>query len=360
MRRALDLAARGDYRTRPNPKVGAVVARGDKVLAEGHHAVSGGPHAEAAALDALPPGAARGATLYVTLEPCGPFAGKRTPPCVERVLASELARVVVAQTDPHPEVGGRSLERLRAAGLRVDVGLLEDAARRLNGPYRKWIKVRRPYVTAKWAMSLDGRIATAEGDSQWISCGASRRAVHRLRGEVDAVLVGVGTALADDPLLTRRGVEGGTPLRVVLDSRARLPLDSRLVRTAREVPLLVATGSEADPERSAALRVAGAEVLSCGAGPRPDPLALLDVLAARDLRHALLEGGGEVAAAFLEADAIDRVLCFVGPRLIGGDGAPGPLRGRGFPRLDDAPRLRHLEARPSGDDVLLEGHLHVY
>lgn len=368
MQRALDLAARGDYRTGRNPKVGAVLARNGEVLAEAWHEISGGPHAEAALFASLAASATspdtgaspmEGSTLYVTLEPCDAFEGKRTPSCVEAVLASGVRRVVVAQEDPHPAVAGRSLERMREAGIEVAVGLFEQRARRLNGPFLKWIDLSLPYVTAKWAMSLDGKIATPTGHSKWISGEASRREVHVLRGEVDAVAVGSGTALADDPMLTRRDVAGGDPLRVVLDSRARLPSDSRLARTAREHPVLLVTSDAADSDRVATLEALGVEVLRAGE-ECVDPARVLEGLAQRDVRHLLLEGGGEVLASFFDAGAIDRVRVYLAPRVLGGEGAPGPVRGAGAQTVAEALELVHLEARTSGEDVLLEGHVVVY
>lgn len=362
MARALALAARGDWRTRPNPKVGAVVVRGGEVLGEGWHAQAGGPHAEAAALGdvAARGGDARGATVYVTLEPCGPFPGKRTPPCVEALLAAGVARVVVAQEDPHPPVAGRSLARLRAAGVAVEVGLLEREARRLNGPWNAWPRLGRPYVTAKWAMSLDGKIAARTGDSRWISGPESRRRAHALRGEVDAVIAGIGTVLQDDPLLTRRDAPGGDPLRVVVDSRGRLPVTSRLATTARDGPVLLATTAAAPAERLRALEALGVEVVALPAlDGRAEPAALLEALGARGVRHALLEGGGALTAALFERDLVDRVVCFVAPKVVGGDAAPGPVRGEGVDLVARARALEALEASPSGDDVMLVGHVHV-
>ena len=359
MTRALELAARGDYRTGTNPKVGAVIVRDGKALGEGFHEVSGGPHAEANAFAALD-GDANGATLYVTLEPCAPIAGKRTPPCVDAVLASGVSRVVVAATDPHPEVSGRSLTRLEEAGVTVERGLFEDAARRLNGPFAKWVTTGLPYVTAKWAMSLDGKIACASGDSQWISGAESRRDVHRLRGEVDAIVVGIGTALADDPRLTRRDVPGRDPLRVVADSSARLPTTSKLATTAGEHPVLVVTGDTPDSERVSALRALGVDVVAAGDQDRPDPAALLALLAARDVRHVLVEGGGALLASFFARGLVDRILCYVGPLVIGGDGAPSPVRGLGAATIADAGALAHICTRASGQDVLIEGHVTVY
>jgi diaminohydroxyphosphoribosylaminopyrimidine deaminase/5-amino-6-(5-phosphoribosylamino)uracil reductase len=366
MRRALDLAAQGDHRVGRNPRVGAVLVREGEVLAEGFHAESGGPHAEAAAFAAARTAGldAHGATLYVTLEPCGSFAGKRTPACVEAVLASGVARVVVATPDPHPEIRGASLARLRAAGIEVEVGVEAEAAARLNGPYLKAQSgADLPFVTAKWAMSLDGKIASRTGHSQWISGAESRREVHRLRGEVDAILVGIGTALADDPQLTRREVPGGDPLRVVFDARAELPLDARLLQALHVAPLLLATTDAAPPERRAALVAAGAQVLvaSADAAGRVQIREVLRHLRERhDVRHLLLEGGARVLASFFGAGLVDRVQCYVAPKIVGGHSAPGPVGGEGAERVDLGPTLGALRARPVGDDVLLEGHLRLY
>ncbi len=363
MARALALAARGDYRVGRNPRVGAVLVREGRVLAEGFHAESGGPHAEAACFAALPEGAsAAGGTLYVTLEPCGPFPGKRTPPCVEAVLSHQLARVVVASADPHPAMGGESLRRLREAGVELRVGVLEAAARRLNGPFFKAQRgVGLPYLTAKWAMSLDGKIACRTGHSQWISGEAAREEVHRLRGEVDAIAVGIGTALADDPRLTRRGVPGGDPLRIVCDSRARLPLTSKLVQSAGETPLLVAVREDAPAARCAALRAAGAEVLACPpAGDHLDVAALLAALGARDLRQVLVEGGGGLLASLFAAGLVDRVQCYLAGRILGGASAPTPVAGAGVERVELGARAVHLESRPVGEDVLIEAFLRAY
>lgn len=364
MARAVELAARGDWRTGRNPRVGAVLVRDGALLSEAWHEESGGAHAEAAALEALRAGGgdARGATLYVTLEPCGPFQGKRTPPCVEALLEAGLTRVVVAHSDPNPHVAGRSLERLRAAGVEVVSGVLERAARRLNGPFGKWMTLGVPYVTAKWAMSLDGKIAARGGDSRWISGPASRRRAHALRGEVEAVVIGSQTALQDDPLLTRRDAPGRDPLRVVVDGRARLPLDGQLLRTAAVHPLLVCVGEAVGVERLRALQERGAQTCVLPPDPRGglDLEALLAELARRDVRHLLLEGGGRLCGAFLAQGLVDRVVCFLAPKLIGGDGAPGPFGGQGVDAVARALPLEGLTAEPCGEDLLISGYLRVY
>ncbi|HZV00846.1 MAG TPA: bifunctional diaminohydroxyphosphoribosylaminopyrimidine deaminase/5-amino-6-(5-phosphoribosylamino)uracil reductase RibD [Planctomycetota bacterium] len=363
MARAIELAARGTWRVSPNPRVGAVIARQAESLAEGWHKEHGGPHAEAEALrDARARGLdVRGATLYVTLEPCGAFEGKLTPPCVEAVLGSGVARIVVAQRDPNPNVDGRSLDRLEKAGIEVRIGVLEDEARALNGPFNKWNSERVPYVTAKWAMSLDGKIASRLGRSKWISGEASRRRAHALRGEVDAVLVGVNTVIQDDPLLTRRDAEGRDPARVVVDSALRLSLESQLVKTARESAVLVVTTDHASEEGVKALRERGVGVVMVGAeASRVDPVALLDALGRRGYQHVLVEGGGELLGSFFAHDLVDRVVCFVAPKILGGDRAPGPARGEGVADVAEALKLVRLRAEPCGEDLVLEGLVHVW
>lgn len=361
MARALELAARGAWRVAPNPKVGAVIVKAGAVIGEGWHPEHGGPHAEVEAFAKLEGHDARGATLYVTLEPCGAFEGKLTPPCVDRVLGSGIARIVVAQRDPNPSVDGRSLERLERAGIEVRVGVLEDEARALNGPFNKWMSDSGTYVTAKWAMSLDGKIASRSGHSKWISGETSRRRAHALRGEVDAVLVGVNTVLADDPLLTRRDAEGRDPARVVVDSALRIPLESQLVKTARESAVLIVATEDAPDDKVAALRQRGVGVIKvCPEGTRVDPTALLDALARRGFQHVLVEGGGELLGSFFAHDLVDRVVCFVAPKIVGGDRAPGPARFEGVADITQALKLVRLRAEPCGEDVLLEGLVHTW
>lgn len=366
MGRALELAAGVGFRARPNPRVGAVLVREGELIASGSTQAYGHDHAEADLLRSLAePGRARGATLYVTLEPCGDFPGKTTPPCGEALVSLGLARVVIATLDPHPGTSGQSVERLRGAGIEVSIGCGADAARRINGPFFKRQAFARaeapllPYLSAKWAMSLDGKIACHTGHSQWISGETSRQAVHVLRGEVDAVIVGSGTAIADDPRLTRRGVSGGDPLPVVLDRRARLPLTSKLVEGAGEQRLLVVVGSEAPPERRAALRAApGVEVLEVEGEDSLTPT--LRALGERGYDHVLLEGGGGVLAAAFAADLVDRALVFVAPRILGGTASPGPVAGLGVAEVGLGPKPVSLEARVSGEDVLLDAHFHLY
>jgi diaminohydroxyphosphoribosylaminopyrimidine deaminase/5-amino-6-(5-phosphoribosylamino)uracil reductase len=352
MRRALELAERGRGAVEPNPLAGAVVVREGRSVGEGWHQRYGQAHAEVNALAAAGE-AARGATLYVTLEPCCHHG--KTPPCTDAVLRAGIRRVVAAMEDPFPAVAGRGTALLRAAGLQVELGVGAAAARRLNAPYLKLLAMGRPWVHAKWAMTLDGKIATRTGDSRWISNEASRRRVHELRGRVDAILTGIGTALADDPQLTARPPGPRTAARVVLDSQGRLPPQSRLAAGAREVPVIVATASAA-PERVAALRACGCEVLSLPAADgRVELDGLLAEMGRRRFTNVLVEGGGGVLGSFLDRGAIDEVHAFIAPFLAGGSAAVTPVAGRGVERIADAVRLAEWCFEDVAGDLYVHG-----
>ena len=350
LRRALRLAARGRYRTSPNPRVGALVVRPEsgEVAGSGWHRQVGGPHAEVEALRAAGE-AARGATLYVTLEPCSHFG--RTPPCVDAVLAAGIARVVACHGDPDPRVSGRGFARLREAGVEVEVGFRVEEAVRLNLPFLVAAVLGRPQVTLKWAMSLDGRIATATGESQWISSPGGRRWGLALREEHDAILAGSGTVLADDPRLDRRlGLAAGPNVRVILDRRLRTPPSARLFQVPG--PVLIYAQEDAAARRPA-LEAAGAQVILL---PLVEPEPVLADLFTRGVRSVLVEGGGEIHARFVESGCYDQVLVDCAPLLVGGRFAPGPLGGAGFADLATAARLDNLQARPRGGDLILTGY----
>lgn len=353
LREALRLAARGRYRTSPNPMVGAVLVRGGEVIGRGWHRQVGGPHAEVEALrDAEArggPGSARGATLYLNLEPCSHHG--RTPPCADAVVAAGIARVVACHGDPDPRVAGRGFERLRQAGIAVEVGTLAEEAVRLNLRFLVAAVERRPAVTLKWAMSLDGRIATATGESQWISSPRGRQWALSLREEHDATLVGSGTVLADDPRLDRRlGLAAGPNLRVVLDRRLRTPAEARLFQVEGSVRIYTeSTGSQ----RRQALESRGAQVIVL---PDVEPAAVLADLYEQGVRSVLVEGGGEVLASFTGSGLYDQVGVDCAPLLIGGRSAPGPLGGEGFPSLAGAARLEGFQARQQGGDLVLTGY----
>ena len=354
MARALAEAERGRGFVEPNPMVGAVLVRDGRAVGVGAHARFGGPHAEVVALGRAGD-LARGSTLYVTLEPCCHHG--KTPPCSEALLDAGVARVVAAMRDPFPKVDGGGLTRLRSAGVEVEAGLMADEAARLNGPYLKRLATGLPYVTAKWAMTLDGKTATASGDSRWISGPRSRTLVHEVRGRMDAILAGIGTVLADDPMLTARPPGPRTPARVVLDGSARLPLDGRLARSAREIPVWVAVTDRAPEDRRRALEALGCEVLAFpGEGPVP-VVPLLQELARRGVINLLVEGGGTVLGAFLDAGSVDEVDVFLAPVIEGGSHPFGPARGRGAPTMGEALRLENREVAFVDADVRIRGTL---
>ena len=354
MRRALELAERGRGLTSPNPMVGAVlVTSSGEIAGEGFHAKAGAPHAEVEALRAA--GArSRGATLYVTLEPCSHHG--RTPPCATAVIDAGVARVVAAVADPNPLVSGRGFAALRAAGIEVVTGAGAAAAERQNRAFLTAMRESRPHVTLKAGMTLDGKIADLHGGSRWITGEAARDRAHRLRSESDAIVVGIGTVLRDDPELTVRLGEPWPrePLRVVLDTEARTPVGARLIRAGRPSAALIAVGAEAPRPRVEALAASGATVLSCRTRDRRVDLgALLAELFAREVRAVLVEGGGEVHGAFLDSGLVDRVAIFTAPVLIGGRGATPVVGGAGR-ELKSAIRLGGFTVTPLGDDLLIE------
>jgi diaminohydroxyphosphoribosylaminopyrimidine deaminase/5-amino-6-(5-phosphoribosylamino)uracil reductase len=353
MRRALELAAAGQGFVEPNPMVGCVIARGAEIIGEGWHRRFGGDHAEVEALR-LAGNRAAGATLYVTLEPCC-HTGK-TPPCTAAIVAAGIRRVVAAMSDPFPQVAGGGTAALQAAGVAVEVGLLAAQARQLNAPYLKLLRRGLPWIIAKWAMTLDGKIATRTGQSRWISGEQSRRLVHALRGRADAILVGRETALRDDPLLTARPPGPRTATRIVLDTRAVLGSHSRLVRSAGEAPVLVAVGSEAVAADCQRLRQSGCEVLVCpGATPAARLDALLAELGRRQMTNLLVEGGGRLLGSLRDAGHIDEVHVFLAPKLVGGAAAPGPVAGQGVADLAAAMDLGELLVQSLDGDVYVRG-----
>ena len=356
--RAIDLAERGRGRVSPNPLVGAVIVRDGEVVGEGHHDHFGGPHAETEAIAGAGE-AARGATLYVSLEPCCHHG--KTPPCTDAIATAGLARVVVAADDPTEKASGRGLGILRDEGVQVTVagGELAARARLQNQPFRKHARTRRPWVLFKSAMSLDGKVATETGDSKWISDEASRARAHRWRAESDAVAVGIGTALADDPQLTAR-IDGVTrqPRRVVFDSTARLPLDSRLVRDAATIPLTVVVSRAAPRTATHRLETAGAEVTVATGANEPDRVtSALVQLGAAEVTSILLEGGPRLAGAFLDAGEVDELRLFLAPLIIGGRAARDPLEGQGADAVSGALRALSMESESLVDDLLITARL---
>ncbi|RPH48326.1 MAG: bifunctional diaminohydroxyphosphoribosylaminopyrimidine deaminase/5-amino-6-(5-phosphoribosylamino)uracil reductase RibD [Planctomycetota bacterium] len=350
MQRALELAARGGNRTAPNPLVGAVVVRGGRIVGEGWHRVYGGPHAEVHAIRAA--GArAKGAVIYVSLEPCSPHP-KKTPPCTDLLARAGIARAVVAIKDPNPLVHGRGLMLLRRAGIKVTTGVCAREAAELNAPFIKVHTRGLPYVAVKWAMTLDGKIATRTGDSRWVSSERSRAWLHRWRDTFHAILVGSGTLLRDDPRL--RGTTS-RPTRIILDTTAKTPIDAVVVRTAREQPTILAVAPGASEARLRRLRNAGVQILELDVR---DLRLVFEALAGEGLHKILVEGGGEVHASVLqEAGLVDEACVFIAPKIIGGRTAKTPVEGDGLAAMADALRLEAVSIDRSGDDVVIRGRL---
>jgi diaminohydroxyphosphoribosylaminopyrimidine deaminase / 5-amino-6-(5-phosphoribosylamino)uracil reductase len=358
MQRALELARRGEGRTRPNPPVGAVVVRDGKIVGEGFHPRAGEPHAEIFALrDAGE--AAGGANLYVTLEPCCHHG--KTGPCTEAVLAAGVARVFIGTLDPNPRVDGGGIASLRSAGIAVETGVLEAECRRLIAPFAKHVKTGVPYVILKSATTLDGRIASGTGDSRWISSEESREHVHRLRDRVDAIMVGIGTVLKDDPRLTTRLPEGGgrDADRIVVDARLQIPEDSSLLRIPSPAATLIATTSGAPAEKAARLRGQGVDVLELPENGKGgvDLCELMVRLGELGYQCLLLEGGARLNGAALRARIVDRIQLFIAPLLLGGDDGPSLAAGPGLATIAEAKRLQNVRISRFGDDTLIEGEL---
>jgi diaminohydroxyphosphoribosylaminopyrimidine deaminase/5-amino-6-(5-phosphoribosylamino)uracil reductase len=353
MQAALSLARRGLGNTWPNPSVGCVIVSDGQVVGRGVTAPGGRPHAETAALDMAGP-TAPGATAYVTLEPCSHVG--RTPPCADALIAAGIARVVVALRDPDPRVDGAGIARMRAAGIRVDEGLLQAEAADIAAGFTLRITERRPLVTLKLASTLDGRIATHGGESRWITAEPARRMAHALRGRHDAIMVGVGTVLADDPDLTCRipGFRSTPMVRVVADSHLRTPLRARLIATAHDTPTWMLVRAGSNPDRTAAFTELGAvlhEVPGSDAGI--DLAAGLTALADAGITRLLVEGGAKIAAALLRAGLVDRLAWFHAPGVMGADGWPA-AQAFGITRLDAMPRFTRHRSIPVGDDMLTE------
>lgn len=362
MQIALDEAIQARGYTRPNPMVGCVIVKSGEIAGLGYHQRAGTAHAEVHALEHAGE-RAKGSTVFVTLEPCchdGP--GKRTPPCVPQLINAGVAGVVIAMLDPNPQVAGKGVAQLEAAGIKVTSGVLEAQARAMNPGYLSLIERNRPWITAKWAMTLDGKIATRTGASRWISGEDSRVLVHAERACSACVLTGIGTVLADDPLLTARPLRLAQPLRAVIDPNLDIPLESQIVRTAREVPTLIFCAPFASAAAFTALTERGIEVLqikshSEGQGERSH-LAWDEILAAltkRKCGEVFLEAGGGVLASALAAKVIDEAMVFVAPKLFGGRDAITPLEGEGIARIEEAPTLTRLSISQAGNDAVMRG-----
>ena len=356
MRRALELALTAVGSTRPNPPVGAVVVREGRIVGEGHTQPAGENHAEIVALRQAGE-LARGSTLYVTLEPCSHHG--RTPPCTEAIIAAGVSEVCASVVDPNPQVCGKGLEQLRQSGIQVIVGEGREEAEKLIAPHAKFITTGTPLVTAKFAMSLDGKIATRTGDSKWITCEESRQYVHTLRARSDAIMAGIGTVLADDPQLTARDADGAPlprqPLRVIVDSKGRLPADAALLRQPGRTLVFV---SDETAARQSGLESPRTEwVVASGDDGRVDLRAMLSELGRREITSLFVEGGGTLLGSLFDKGLVDRVVGFIAPVIVGGSAAPSPVSGSGVERIVDAMRLTDVRIERFGDDVAVMGNV---
>ncbi|TWU58909.1 Riboflavin biosynthesis protein RibD [Rubripirellula tenax] len=353
MSAAIERARLGEGHVEPNPMVGCVIVRDGKIIGKGYHAKFGGDHAEVAALGSLEStDNARGATAYVTLEPCCHFG--KTPPCADALIDAEIGRVVVAIEDPFEKVSGGGIAKLRDSGIDVTVGVLANEAAAVVAPFVKRVRTGLPWVIAKWAMTLDGRIATATGESQWITGESSRRAVHELRGRVDAIVAGMGTVVADDPMLNARPPGTRVATRAIL-CRRRLPsLDSKLVRTASQIPVWLFAGPQTNAAQRRDLESAGAHVILLDDRESDDMVTTtLKRLAENGATNVMVEGGGEVFSSFLSVGQIDEAHVFVGAKAFGGTAAPGPIGGQGVERLSQAWAFKLHQIDRFDDDVRL-------
>jgi diaminohydroxyphosphoribosylaminopyrimidine deaminase/5-amino-6-(5-phosphoribosylamino)uracil reductase len=354
MRLALRLARKGAGRTSPNPMVGAVVVRGSKIVATGYHRRAGEDHAEIIALERAKR-KVRGATLYINLEPCSHHG--RTPPCTRSLIDAGIKKVVVGMRDPNPLVSGQGIRRLRRAGIQVDVGFLEAECQSFNEAFKKYITRHIPFVLLKLAASLDGKIATSTGESRWITGATSRLFVHKVRNQVDAVLIGVGTVLADNPQLTCRLPGGRDPLRVVLDGHLRIPLRSCLLRQRAPEKTIIATGSRVPKQKIKAIQSCGAQVWSFPLRKGTIPFAsLLKKLGKLGLLSVMIEGGATTASRALNERIVDKVLFFYAPKIIGGEGK-NMIEALGIPQISRCLRLRNIEISRFGKDFLVSGDL---
>jgi diaminohydroxyphosphoribosylaminopyrimidine deaminase/5-amino-6-(5-phosphoribosylamino)uracil reductase len=353
MQRAIELATQARGRTSPNPMVGAVIVKDGKIIGEGYHKKAGTPHAEIHALAAAG-NEARGATLYVSLEPCCHHG--RTPPCTEAIINSGIKRVVIAALDPNPKVAGGGLQRLKKAGIDAEFGLMQEAAMELNAVFFKYIQRALPYVALKTAMTLDGKIAAGSGDSRWITGPEARQHVHQLRNIYDAIMVGIGTVLADNPRLNTRLQEGQgrDPVRVIIDNQLDLPVNSIIAQSSREQPSLVFCGKEIDEHKASELSRLGVEIIKTDLENGLVPLQeVLAILAQREISSILVEGGAELNASLIEQGLVDKFYWFIAPKIIGGREAKSPVGGSGYQFMREALELSIRDIKSLGRDILI-------
>lgn len=355
MKRALELAKKGAGHTSPNPMVGCVVVKDGRIVTEGYHERYGEFHAERNALTRCEEDLT-GAEMYVTLEPC--CHQGNTPPCTDIIIERSIGKVYVGSMDPNPKVAGKGVKILQEHGIEVETGVLEKECLALNEIFFYYITTGMPYVAMKYAMTLDGKIASCTGDSKWVTGETARHHVHELRKQYSAILAGIGTVLADDPMLNCRIEEGVDPVRVVCDSSLRIPLSSQLVKTAGDIPVIVAYAKE-NPEKEKALLQAGVELISAGRDGRVDLAVLMRKLGKRKIDSVLVEGGGAIHGSLLKSGLVQKIFCYLAPKLIGGREAGSPVEGDGFSRMKDALPVKEMEILPLGEDICISGRVEM-
>lgn len=352
---ALTLAEKGRGKVAPNPMVGAVIVKDDRIIGQGYHEQYGQGHAEVNAFRSASEDVA-GATIYVTLEPCSHYG--KTPPCADLIIAKHIQRVVVGPLDPNPLVAGRGIQKLRDAGLEVVTDVLAEKSRQLNEVFMKFITEKRPFVVLKTAMSLDGKIATTSGESQWISGEASRKQVHATRGHLTGIMVGINTVLKDNPRLTARLANSKNPRRIVVDSSLRMPLDRRILEDQEDAPTIIVTTDKATPSKMTSLLEKGVQVITVAAHQgRVDLQAAMTKLGELNIDSILLEGGAELNYAALAAGIVDKVQVYIAPKIIGGSSAPTPVGGVGIDRLAEAFPIINMKTHVIGEDLFIEGYV---
>ena len=363
MKKVLALAVKAEGLTSPNPLVGALLVKGNKVIGRGYHKKAGSPHAEIIAIKSARH-KTNGSTLYINLEPCTHFG--KTPPCAPEVIKAGIKRAVIAMQDPNPLVSGRGIKQLKSAGIDVITGILQQEARKINEPYIKYITKKMPFVVLKWAMSLDGKIATHIGDSKWISHQASRDFTYRLRGKFGAVLIGINTLLKDNPQLTTHGLGIKEPKRIVIDSNGEIPLDCNLLKI-KGGQVIVATTDKISKEKIRKLGQKDVEVIVCKQDQGKVNLRELMIELAkparqgfkggREISSVLVEGGGRITASFIENNLADKFIVFMSPMIIGGKDAISPVEGTGVKKISDAVKIRNFSIKKLGEDIVVEGYI---
>lgn len=353
MKEALLLASKSEGLTSPNPLVGAVIVKGNKIIGRGYHKRAGSKHAEILAIESAGR-RAKGATLYINLEPCVHYG--RTPPCAPEVIKAGIKRTVVAMQDPNPLVNGKGIDKLKKEGVKVQTGILEEKAKSMNEAYIKYITQKMPFVMLKWAMSVDGKIATYTGDSKWISCETSRDLTHKLRGKIDAVLIGIGTLLKDNPQLTTHGKGVKEPKRIIVDEKGKIPLDCKLLKTEGG-QVIIATTNKISKEKTEGLKKRGVETIVVKTKNNlVDLKELMKELAKREITSVLVEGGGEITASFLKEKLADKFMAFISPIIIGGKDAISPVEGKGIEGIVNAARIYKFSTKKIGEDIVIEGY----